>query len=107
MSFPGRFYTVLESGEVVGAFQPVPLNLIAKRAISYYIRKHKISTDYAVGDTWPIVQYKLSVLKENISSLPLPSSVRIDLQNWVACDIHCVASLDDTYFYSYLCYFIK
>ena len=107
MSFSGHFYTVLENGEVVGAFQPVPLNLIVKRAISCYIRKHKSSIDYAVGDTWPIVQYKLSLLKENISSLPLPSSVITDLQNWIARDMHSVASVDDTYFYSYLCYLIK
>ena len=107
MSFPGHFYMVLENGEVVGAFQPAPLNLIVKREISRYIRQHNISTDYVVGDTWPIVQYKLSVMKENISSLPLPSSVIIDLQNWVSRMVHEVASLDDTYYYSYLYYHIK
>ena len=107
MSFPSRFYTVLENGEVVGAFQPVPLNLVVKRAISCYIRQHKTSIDYAVGDTWPIVQHKISLLKENISLLPLPSSVITDLQNWVVRDMHSVASVDNTYIYSYLFYFIK
>ena len=79
LSFPGHVYTILETGEVVGAFQPAPLDLIVKREILRYIRQHNISTDYVVGNTWPIVQYKLSVMKENISSLPLPSSVIIDL----------------------------